>query len=49
MHEAGIIYCLSRSDAEVLSSQLTEKGIQSAFYHAGLTSKVFFVVEVVFL
>ncbi|XP_063928003.1 uncharacterized protein LOC135141081 [Zophobas morio] len=45
MHEAGIIYCLSRSDAEVLSSQLTEKGIQSAFYHAGLTSKERSVVQ----
>lgn len=37
--ESGIIYCLSRKETEEWSSFLNENGINSKFYHAGLTSE----------
>lgn len=36
--DAGIVYCLSRRNAESVCRQLRSKGIQSAFYHAGMDS-----------
>lgn len=37
-NDSGIIYCLSRKGTEEMSNQLKENGINSAFYHAGLSS-----------
>ncbi len=37
--ESGIIYCLSRSNTEELTSKLKDKGINALSYHAGLDSK----------
>lgn len=36
--DSGIIYCLSRKGTENMSNQLKENGINSAFYHAGISS-----------
>lgn len=36
--DSGIIYCLSRKGTEELSKKLKENGINSAFYHAGISS-----------
>ncbi|WP_262149331.1 DNA helicase RecQ [Chryseobacterium foetidum] len=36
--DSGIIYCLSRKGTEEMSNNLRENGINSAFYHAGLSS-----------
>ena len=36
--DSGIIYCLSRKGTEELSRKLKENGINSAFYHAGISS-----------
>ncbi len=38
--KAGIIYCLSRKQTEELSSKLNGAGIKSAYYHAGLSSRM---------
>jgi len=35
---SGIIYCLSRKGTEEMSKKLKEYGINSAFYHAGISS-----------
>ncbi len=34
--QAGIIYCLSRKDAEYMSEFLKANGVKAAFYHAGM-------------
>lgn len=35
--QSGIVYCLSRNNAEMVAKELREYGINSAVYHAGLT------------
>lgn len=37
---SGIIYCLSRKECEEIAQKMSQKGIKSAPYHAGLTDKV---------
>lgn len=37
--DSGIIYCLSRKGTEEMSNNLKENGINSAFYHAGISSQ----------
>src|SRR5690606_23953410 len=37
--ESGIIYCLSRRETEMWSNFLNSNGIQSKFYHAGLSAE----------
>lgn len=34
--ESGIVYCLSRKDCEVVSAELTSRGLPSRFYHADM-------------
>lgn len=34
--QSGIIYCLSRKSTESLATKLKEKGVNAAFYHAGM-------------
>eukprot|EP00727_Mastigamoeba_balamuthi_P001088 m51a1_g10977 putative mediator of rna polymerase ii transcription subunit 34-like (539) ;mRNA; r:285178-287500 len=34
--QSGIVYCLSRKDAETLASELCERGIKALFYHSGI-------------
>jgi ATP-dependent DNA helicase RecQ len=36
--EAGIVYCLRRSDVEELCASLAQRGVRCAAYHAGLES-----------
>ena len=36
--DSGIIYCLSRKGTEEMANNLKENGINSAFYHAGISS-----------
>ena len=38
-HEAGIIYCLSRKNTEMVTEELKKKGLNAAAYHAGLSSE----------
>lgn len=37
--DSGIIYCLSRKETESWSNYLNSRGIQSRFYHAGMSSE----------
>ncbi|MSR40245.1 MAG: DNA helicase RecQ [Planctomycetes bacterium] len=36
---ASIVYCIARKDTELLASQLRQRGIEAAPYHAGLSAK----------
>ncbi|QZT37307.1 DNA helicase RecQ [Halosquirtibacter xylanolyticus] len=38
-NDSGIIYCMSRKSCEKLSSKLNAKGLQTNYYHAGLSAK----------
>lgn len=37
--DAGIIYCLSRKNTEMVTMELKKKGINAAAYHAGLSTE----------
>ena len=37
--DAGIIYCLSRKNTEMVTEELKKKGFNAAAYHAGLSSE----------
>ncbi|XP_013169999.1 PREDICTED: Bloom syndrome protein homolog [Papilio xuthus] len=37
--DSGIVYCLSRKECELVTSELRKAGIQAAAYHAGLADK----------
>ncbi len=37
--ESGIIYCLSRKSTEQIATKLKTKGVDAAFYHAGMSSE----------
>ncbi len=37
-HDCGIIYCMSRKNAEMVADFLTSKGVSTAVYHAGLST-----------
>ena len=37
-NDSGIIYCLSRKGTEDLANSLKENGVNTAFYHAGISS-----------
>ncbi len=37
--QSGIIYCLSRNSTEKLAKKLKDKGVDAAFYHAGMTTE----------
>lgn len=39
-HENGIIYCSTRKDVERVYDNLTRAGIQSGYYHAGLSDEM---------
>ena len=39
-HENGIIYCSTRKDVERVYDNLTRAGIQTGYYHAGLSDKM---------
>jgi ATP-dependent DNA helicase RecQ len=39
-NESGIVYCMSRSDADSLADTLRENGISADSYHAGLEAEV---------
>ncbi len=38
LHQAGIIYCLSRKSCEGLSEKLRNSGVNASYYHAGLSA-----------
>ncbi len=37
--QAGIVYCLRRSDVEKLCAELVERGVRAAPYHAGMEAR----------
>ena len=37
--QCGIVYCMSRNNAEMVAKELREYGIQTSVYHAGLTQQ----------
>lgn len=36
---AGVVYCFSRADCEVMAEYLSSRGLAAAAYHAGMTDK----------
>lgn len=43
--KSGIIYCLSRYECEQVAEYLTNNGIRSQFYHAGIDDKSRFKIQ----
>ena len=43
--KSGIIYCLSRYESEQVAEYLTQKGVRTMPYHAGLTDKDRFQIQ----
>ena len=39
IHETSIVYCRSRKQTELLSKSLNDQGLQTIFYHAGMTKE----------
>ena len=39
-HDSGIIYCLTRTDTELVASELRKRGFRALAYHAGLPCQV---------
>lgn len=39
IHETAIVYCRSRKQTEMLSKSLNDQGLQTIFYHAGMSKE----------
>lgn len=42
---SGIVYCRTREECERMATRLTEEGIPTYAYHAGLSNKVCFFLK----